>query len=257
MVRSAFLRALSAGLLCCSFSTLAACSATPEDHEAAEQAGTLSLPLSVTVGDHVYRFSYFYGYIFPDSIYFSSSGDASESVLTAQLPTGQHQVSLFNWALERDDGQGNFAPVNATLVSNNYVSFEILNGSTTTVSYQFQTDGQIITVGSGSLAVTAKIDETAPVCVPLGTSCGDGLWCPPSELTGTPLACRYAGSVELGGACGSPADCVANSSCIDFGAGPVCAELCSAADFDATCPTGGTCTAAGREYGVCTPAATE
>lgn len=254
MIRSAFLRTVIASVLCCSMGPLTACSATPKDHEAAEQAGTLSLPLSVKVGDHVYRFSYFQVYVYPDYAFLSSSGDASETMLTTQLRTGQHQAWLLSWALERDDGQGNFAPVNATLVSSSSVSFEILNGSTTTVSYQFETDGQIITVGSGGLAVTAKIAETAPVCEPLGTSCGDGLWCPPSELTGAPLACRYAGSVELGAACGSPADCVANSSCIDFGSGPVCAELCSASEFGASCKDGGTCTAAGREYGACTPA---
>src|SRR6185295_17121852 len=156
-----------------------------------------------------------------------------------------------------DDGSGNFVHVDANLLSSSYVSFEILNGSTTTVAFRFETDGQIITVGSGGLAVTAEIDERAPVCAPLGTTCGEGLWCPPAELTGAPLACRYAGSVEVGAACGGPADCVANGSCIDFGAGPVCAALCSGAEFDSECPSGGVCTPVGREYGVCTPAAAE
>jgi hypothetical protein len=76
------------------------------------------------------------------------------------------------------------------------VSFEILNGSTTTVSFQFETDGEIITMGSGGLAVAAKIDELAPICVPLGSDCGEGRWCPPAELTGAQLACRYAGAIE-------------------------------------------------------------
>jgi hypothetical protein len=257
MIRSGFLRKFCGSLLCCSMATLAGCSATPDDETRVEQAGTLSLPLRVTVGEHVYRFSYFQLYVYSDGILLSATGEENETVLTAQLPTGQHQAALTYWALERDDGQGNFVRVNARLVSSQYTSFEILNGSTTTVSYQFETDGQIITVGSGGLAVAAEIEETAPACVPLGTDCGEGLWCPPSELTGAPLACRYAGSVEVGAPCGGPADCVANSACIDFGAGPVCAALCSAGEFESPCPNGGTCTAAAREYGACTPSAAE
>jgi hypothetical protein len=257
MIRSRILRVLSASVLCCSMGTLAACSATPERTERMEQAGTLSLPLSVTVGAHVYRFSYFQVYLYPTGQILSSTGEPTETMLKAELPTGQYQASLWNWALERDDGHGNFKPVDAELLSSYYVSFEILNGSTTTVSFQFSTDGQIITVGSGGLAVTAKIEERAPVCVPLASDCGDGLWCPPAELTGSRLACRSAGSLELGATCNSPAECVANSSCIDFGAGPVCAALCSSADFESACPSGGTCTAIGEEYGVCTPSAAE
>lgn len=253
MTQSLFLRVMRAGLVCWSMTALAACGVAAGDEQREEQAGTLAFPLSVTVGQHAYRFSYFDVYLYPDGVFLSSSGDPAETVLTAQLPTGQHEASLWNWALERDDGLGNFVPVNADLVSSPYVGFEILNGSTTTVSFQFETDGEIITVGSGGLAVVAKIDERAPACVPLGSACGDGFWCPPGELTGAPLACRFAGSIELGAACGSPADCVANSSCVDFGAGPVCAALCSSDELGAACPSGGSCTAAGREYGVCSP----
>jgi hypothetical protein len=254
MTRSGLLRAVRAGLLCWSTTAMVACGAAADDEQRQEQAGTLAFPLSVTAGEHLYRFSYFQVYLYPDGSFLSSTGDPAETVLTAELPTGQHQASLWNWALERDDGLGNFIAVNASLVSSSYVSFEILNGSTTTVSFQFETDGEIITVGAGGLTVAAKVTERAPVCVPLGNDCGEGLWCPPAELTGAALACRHAGWVELGGACGGPADCVANSSCIDFGAGPECAALCSSADLGTACAGGGSCTPAGREYGVCAPA---
>jgi hypothetical protein len=257
MTRSVFFRALRASLLCCSMTATVACGAAGGDEQREEQSGTLTLPLRVTVGDHLYRFSYFQLYLYSDGVLLSSTDNAAETTLTAQLSTGQHDGSLWNWALERDDGLGNFRPVNARLVSSSYVSFEILNGSTTTVSFQFETDGEIITMGSGGLAVAAKIDELAPICVPLGSDCGEGRWCPPAELTGAQLACRYAGAIELGSPCGSPADCVANSSCVDFGAGPVCAALCSCAELGAACAGGGSCTAAGREYGVCVPATTD
>jgi len=252
MIRTGFVRALSAALLCYSMATLAGCSATPSAEARTEQSGTLSLPLSVSVGDHLYRFRYFQAYLYPYGGYLSSTGETSETVLKAQLPTGHYQVQLWSWALDRDDGLGNFVPVQAELVSSPYLDFDILNGSTTTVSYQFETDGHIITVGSGGLSVAARINERAPVCAPLSSDCGEGQWCPPGELTGAPLACRYAGSVELGVACTGPADCVANSSCIDLGAGPTCVALCSSAEFDAPCSHGGTCTAVGSDYGVCT-----
>jgi hypothetical protein len=254
MTRSGFLRALRASMVCWSVVAVVACGTAADDQQREEQSGTLTLPLRMTAGEHVYRFSYFQVYIYPYGTFLSSTDDPAETALTAQLPTGQHQASLWSWALERDDGLGNFVPVSADLVSSSYVGFEILNGSTTTVSFQFETDGEIITMGSGGLTVQAKIAERAPVCVPLGSDCGDGLWCPPSELTGAPLACRYAGAVEVGAACDGPADCVANSSCIDFGAGPVCAALCSNSELGSACPSGGSCEASGREYGVCTPA---
>jgi hypothetical protein len=253
MIRTILVRVLSAGLLYWPAAALTACSAAPVEEARVEQAGTLSLPLSVTVGDHVYRFAYFSIYIYPAGVFLSSSGDPDESVLSTELATGRYQAYVQNWSLQRDDGFGNFVPVQAELISSSYVEFEILNGSATTVSFQFETDGQIITIGSGGLAVVAKVAERAPVCIPLGDDCGEGRWCPPSELIGAPLACRDAGLVELGLACGSPAECVANSSCIDFGAGPVCAALCSSAEFDAACPSGGVCAAVGRDYGVCTP----
>jgi hypothetical protein len=251
MARSGLLRAFTVGLLMCSVPAVAACSGSPNDTGGVEQLGSLNLPLSVTVGDHTYRFSYFQVYIYSAGVLLTSSGDPAETVLTTALPTGSHQAALFSWALERDDGLGNFAPVQASLMSSSYVSFEILNGSTTTVSFQFETDGQIITVGSGGLTVVAQIEERAPVCVPLGSDCGEGLWCPPPELTGAVLACRQAGSVELGAACSSPRDCVSNSSCIDAGEGPVCTALCSSVEFESACESGGTCTPVGREYGVC------
>jgi hypothetical protein len=257
MTRTGFLRAVRASLVCWSLTATVACGSAGGNEQQEQQGGTLTLPLTATAGDHLYRFSYFQVYVYPDGAYLSSTDDPAETLLTLQLPTGQHQASLWNWALERDDGLGNFVPVNANLVSSPYVNFEILNGSTTSVSFQFETDGEIITVGSGGLAVTAEVDELAPVCVPLGGDCGEGLWCPPAGLTGAPLACRYAGSIEVGSACGSPVDCVANSSCVDLGLGPVCAALCSGEELGATCPSGGSCTAAGQDYGVCVPAPVE
>ena len=66
------------------------------------------------------------------------------TVLTTPLQTGRHQAHLYDWGLERDDGAGHYSPVNATLISSSSLSFESLTGASTTVSFQFETDGRIV-----------------------------------------------------------------------------------------------------------------
>jgi len=243
------------GLLLCA---TAACGAnTPGDASgpaapSEAESGSLSLALTTTVGAHLYRFSQFQLLLYPDYVWLQST-ESTESVLTTSLPTGQHQASLYSWALERDDGTGQYSPVSATLVSSSLVSFEILNGSTTTVSFQFETDGEIVTMGAGALNVAGRVTESAPVCAVLGDDCGVGSWCPPAGLTGLPLACRAAGSQAVGQACEAPADCAANAACIDSGSGPLCSALCAPADFGSACPSGGQCVGVGLDYGVCSP----
>jgi len=257
-MKPAFKKLCGVGFLGVALCAIAACGANaPEDASgpAASQeaeAGTLSLALTTTVGGHLYRFSRFQVLLAPEYIWFQSYG-GPESVLTTTLQTGQHQAYLYDWALERDDGAGNYLPVDATLVSSSSLSFEILNGASTSVSFQFETDGQIVTMGAGSLNVAGKVDERAPVCTVFGDDCGEGAWCPPAGLTGAPLACRAAGSVFVGEACQSPADCVANSTCIDSGSGAFCSALCAATDFGSACADGGQCVGVGVDYGVCTP----
>jgi len=233
-----------------------ACGANaPDDARGATEeaeSGSLSLALTTTVGDHQYRFSRFQVLIYPEYLWLQSYG-GPESVLTATLRTGQHQAYLYDWGLERDDGTGNYQPVDAQLISSSSVGFEILNGASTTVAFQFETDGEIVTMGAGSLNVEGRVTERPPVCTVLGDDCGEGAWCPPTGLTGAPLACRAAGSLALGEACESPTDCVANSVCVDSGSGPVCTALCAPSDFGMACPEGGQCASAGVDYGLCNP----
>jgi hypothetical protein len=216
------------------------------------ESGTLSLALTTTVGGHSYRFGRFQVLLSPDYVWLQSNG-GPENMLTTTLRTGQHQGYLYDWALERDDGTGNYLPVNASLVSSSSLSFEILNGASTTVSFQFETDGQIVTMGSGSLNVAGRVNERPPVCTVLGDDCGEGAWCPPAGLTGAPLACRTAGTLALGEACAGAADCVANSACIDSSSGPLCTALCAPLDFGSACPGAGQCVSVGLDYGVCRP----
>jgi len=131
------------------------------------------------------------------------------------------------------------------------VGFSISNGTTTTLVYRFETDGVIVIVGAGELRVKVAVDEVAPPCTPFGTDCGEGTWCAPTGLTCAALACIASGTVAIGEPCSAPADCVASSSCIDLGEGPVCTELCPSSHFGEPCESGGTCNGATPDYGVC------
>jgi len=191
----------------------------------------------------------------PVYTYFDLGTDSS--VLSADLPSGSYFANLYSWSLSRADGSGNFLPVSATLVSSSSPAFTIFNQTTTTVSFEFETDGQLVTVGSGRLNVDVTVSEVPSVCTPLAGGCPAGSWCAPSELTGTPLHCVAEGPIAEGAACSSPSDCAANTSCFDFGSGAVCARLCSSADFNLPCSSGSTCTPRGVDYGVCTADAVE
>jgi len=233
------------------------CGSEPATPGSSADVGTIALPLVTQTNGHTYRLSnVFISISGPQFAQLFSSADPNETSLSTTLQTGSYSAFLFfGWTLERDDGTGNFSPVAATLASNPGVNFTIFNGATTTVSYQFETDGVIVTVGAGQLKVTTTVDETAAVCTPFGTDCPEGSWCPPTALTGSRRACIAAGSTALGQPCAGPADCVGNASCFDLGTGPVCAPLCPAGEFDAACASGGTCQPAGPDYGVCRPSA--
>jgi hypothetical protein len=230
-----------------------ACSSGPSSSAEENTArGTVSLPLQTVAGGHTYRLAGEVDIYGPQYATLYSDISTDETVLSTTLQTGDYTAYLSAWTLLRDDGTGNFVPVQAFLV-NYYVSFSIYNGTTTSISFQFETDGVIVTVGQGTLNVDIQVTESTPLCTAFGTDCPDGTWCAPPELTGNPIACIFAGSAAIGDPCRSPADCPAYSSCFDLGQGPVCAALCEPADFGSSCPSSpGTCTAAGRSYGICT-----
>lgn len=227
------------------------CSSDSAHEEGVEAAGTFSLPLLAHAGAHTYRLQgglYVNGPVFT---YLDINADVD--VLTTSLPTGNYYAQLYYWTLTRDDGTGTFLPVSATLVSSSALPFSIFNQATTTVSFEFETDGQLVTVGAGALNLAIAVNETPAVCAPLGSDCPAGTWCAPSELTGASLGCIPEGPLALGMACSSPLDCAANSSCFDFGGGSACTALCASAEFDLPCGSGGTCTPQGVDYGVCVP----
>jgi hypothetical protein len=246
--------------ICCGawLPSLVGCSAGPRNADERAVSGVMSLPLIASANGHNYRLSNTFLYISgPQYAQLSSSGDPNETALSATLVTGNYTAYLYNWSVERDDGTGTFRPVQASLVSSPAVGFSILNGTTTTVSYQFSTDGVIVTVGSGQVRVAVVVEESAATCTPFADDCAAGTWCPPTGLTGAPRACVAAGLTAIAEPCSAPSDCTANASCFDLGSGPTCAELCPADAFELACASGGTCKAVGTDYGVCRPSATE
>jgi hypothetical protein len=249
MLRSMFAKVLF-GLCVLQGSLLTACSGdSPHESESAA-TGTLSLPLLTSAGAHIYRLQgafYVYG---PTFQYLDLNGDA----LTASLPTGNYQSELYGWQLTRNDGTGAFKPVDARLVSSSVQPFTIFNGTTSTVTFQFETDGLLVSVGSGTFKVEVDVTERPAVCTPLSEDCGAGAWCPPTELTAASAACMAEGPRSAGDRCSSPLDCAANTSCFDLGDGARCVPLCPRTDFDLPCASGGTCTPRAADYGVCVSA---
>lgn len=225
---------------------------------AGEEVGTIALPLVAQANGHAYRLRNVFINIWgPQPTQLYDSGASVQTALSATLTTGAYTAYLYDgWTLERDDGTGAFWPVMARRLSSPDVAFTIFNGTTSTVSYQFETDGVIVTVGSGQVRITAGIQEIPAVCAPFGTECGDGAWCPPTTLTARARACVVAGATPVGAPCASPTECVANASCFDLGAGPVCAALCPPEQIGGPCSDAGSvCQAAGPDYGVCQPVA--
>jgi len=246
LIASSFVLVLSAGCL------LQGCSAREGSEETTAQSGSLELPLTSSANGHSYRL--YSGYLYtsgPSYSYTDLSVDAPSVSLS--LATGHYTAYLYNPGLARDDGSGNFTPVQATLVSNNGVPFDIYDGATSSIAFAFQTDGALVRVGAGALDVRVDVTEGAAVCTPFANDCGDGSWCPPTELTGAPRACIEAGPVAVGQSCAGPRDCAADSSCFDFGTGPVCAGLCPSALIGEACTEATTCVRAGSDYGICTP----
>jgi hypothetical protein len=231
------------------------CTAAGEAGEAPVAAGVFRVPLTTEADGKTYRISNArirVGGAADTMLY--GSDDPSERALVASLPAGDYTSDLENYELERAGRDGKYEPVIGELVSAAHHEFSLLNGTTTTISYQFETDGQIVTVGSGSLRVEVEVVTRPGACTPLGAGCEPGLWCAPSEFTGQPLACVAAGSNAVGERCASPQDCVENSSCFDFGDGePVCAPLCGSEAFGTACESGGICQPQGSDYGVCAP----
>jgi sugar lactone lactonase YvrE len=134
--------------------------ASPPGDRAAD-VGALSMALTATTNGHDYRLRQAtFTIVGPSNVVLSSETQPDASALTAQLDVGSYTAQLGGaWSLERLDPSGP-VQVAATLTSANPASFEITSGVTTGVPFRFSTDGTLVTIGTGSVAITTVVSET-------------------------------------------------------------------------------------------------
>jgi sugar lactone lactonase YvrE len=96
---------------------------------------------------------------FSNPIILDSETDPTATALSTMLDAGSYTVLLADgWSLERQD-PGGAVTVVATLTSPNPAAFTVTTGATTSVAFQFLTDGSIITIGEGTVSITTQVTE--------------------------------------------------------------------------------------------------
>ncbi|KYF96920.1 hypothetical protein BE20_40480 [Sorangium cellulosum] len=101
-------------------------------------------------------------------------GDGDRAVLTEVLPVGHYDVYLEpGWILERWTG-GGYQQVEAALTSPNPTPVSIYEGAASTVVFQFRSDGDVISVGQGTLDIAIGVDDTPALSEDTDVACSNG-----------------------------------------------------------------------------------
>lgn len=147
----------------------------PDDAEQASDVGSLRLALTGTsASGATYRLSNAWFDVYGPTARSLYTSDDSP-VLTEVLPAGAYDVTLHpGWLLERRTESG-YQRVTAVLTSPNPASVLIGEGATSTVVFQFQADGDVVSVGEGTLDILIGIDETTGPREDTAAACGNGL----------------------------------------------------------------------------------
>lgn len=135
-----------------------------------EASSQVELPLIAVVDGVTYRLRHA---VFDISggatLTLNSEDDLDARVLIADLRPGTYMISLREgWALERATTAGWLA-LEATLVSPNPTTVDILPGVVARVVYRFETDGTIVTTGGGNLEIGFQVELDAGA--PSGANC--------------------------------------------------------------------------------------
>ncbi|WP_437626656.1 hypothetical protein [Sorangium sp. So ce1151] len=146
----------------------------PDGVEQASEVGSISLALvGTSVTGATYRLSNAWFDIYGPTnrlVY----GSTETPVITEVLPVGGYDVYLEQyWVLERWTG-ASYQPVQAVLTSPNPLQVFINEGTTSTVVFQFRADGDIISVGQGSLDIVIGVDDTAAPREVTDAACSNG-----------------------------------------------------------------------------------
>ncbi|WP_437784375.1 hypothetical protein [Sorangium sp. So ce1097] len=164
--------------VCCALSTLTipvGCGAeAPDGAEQASDIGSISLALvGTSATGATYRLSYaWFGIHGPTSRLVHGGGDMT--AITEVLPVGRYDVYLEpGWILERWTGSG-YQHVPAALTSANPTPVFVNEGATSTVMFQFRADGDVVSVGQGTLDILIGVDDTTPLREDNDVACSNG-----------------------------------------------------------------------------------
>jgi Zn-dependent metalloprotease len=157
--RVALLRCLKGLLLICVV-WLPGCSASGPKGES--PTGTLELQLSTKVNDIIYRLRDAKFEVVGEGVtVLNSEDDPNATVITTALKAGGYEIALRSgWRMERSTDAG-FEDIQAKLLSKNPQEFSIDAGKTTTVPFEFETSGGVISVGNGKLEVVIAVKDSS------------------------------------------------------------------------------------------------
>jgi len=244
--------------------TVAGCTIeTGTGSDTAPDSGTVRLELQgSTPNGTVYRLrqAVFTVSTTPPTTINSDAFPANATTLSQALPPGSYTVSLQpNWVLERVNNMGVLVPVTANLTSPNPAMIGIQAGANTTLTFQFTTNGQVVTT-NGTLNIGIGVTEldggTGQVCTPFSNppTCGAPLWCGPPPGGGGQPVCQAGGNVPVNGMCTIMGPtCAANLLCAVNATGVgLCKQACQPGVANA-CPNGGVCTSfsGSMQFGTC------
>ena len=135
------------------------------DGKTEAQAGTLKMSLVSEANGVTYRLR---NAVFvvngPQPAVLSSEDDPNAATISAELESGDYSIDLQDgWSLERLDGTS-FVQVDATLISPDPTTFHVSANAPTSVTYQFSTNGVIVSVGQGTLNVGISVAQNSTTC---------------------------------------------------------------------------------------------
>lgn len=152
---------------------LSACGSSDEEG----YQGRLSVRLQAQANGITYRLSgAFFDVTGPETVTLSSDADPDAVAIQHTLTAGDYSIQLREgWQLERRSPVDmEFDAINAELVSDDPLSFTIIDEEQTDVIYSFETDGTLVNLAEGDLNVGIDVTNTgAPPNVAI-TSPADG-----------------------------------------------------------------------------------
>lgn len=133
----------------------------------------------------------------------STESDPNAEFITLQLRPGYYTVELINddWYLERATVTGAWETVDADLVSPKWQQTTVVRDQTTSLTFRFSVEGEIIDFGSGYLSIGISVEKTTPTTAGSGAAGAAGV--AGSAEAGAGGAAGAAGSEAGSGAAGS------------------------------------------------------